>query len=70
MKLLIGAVVLASSAALDAKLKDVVCQEDLPLSIASDDNFKIVCPDSGSSTDAARCSFRGDTATLSGNCKR
>jgi hypothetical protein len=68
MKLLVGALVLATSAALDAKLQDVVCEEGLPLSIASDGNFKIVCPDSG--TDAERCSFRGDTATLSGNCKR
>ena len=70
MKLLVGALVLTTSAALDAKLNDVVCQQDLPLSIADDGNFKIVCPDSGSSTDAEVCSFHGDTATLSGNCKR
>ena len=69
MKLLVGALVLATSAALDAKLQDVVCEEDLPLSITSDDTFKIVCP--GSDTgDEQRCSFRGDNATLTGNCKR
>lgn len=66
MKLFVGALLLTAATALDVKLKDVQCQ-DLPVTIASDDQFKIICADSG--TDNERCSFNGDSAYLSGNCK-
>jgi len=66
MKLLTSYLLFATAVALDVKLKDVQC-EDLPLTIAADDQFKIICADSG--TDNERCSFNGDSALLSGNCK-
>jgi hypothetical protein len=66
LKLLVGALLIASSAALDAKLIDVQCNNTLPVTI-SNDTLMIVCPDSG--TDNERCSFNGDTATLTGHCK-
>ena len=70
MKILaVVALLLAGGAvALDVKLKDVQC-EDLPLTIAADGEFKIVCTDGGTA-DNERCSFNGDAASLSGNCKR
>ena len=66
LKLVAGALLLATATAIDVKLKNIECEE-LPVTIASDDQFKIICADSG--TDNERCSFNGDTAVLSGNCK-
>jgi hypothetical protein len=66
LTLLVSALLIASSAALDAKLIDVKCNNTLPVTIAND-TLKIVCPDSGADVD--RCSFHGDTASLTGDCK-
>jgi hypothetical protein len=66
LKLLVGALLIASSTALDAKLKDVMCNTTLPVTIANN-TLTIVCPESG--TDPERCSFRGDKANLTGDCK-
>lgn len=67
MKLTVGALLLVGIAALDVQLQNIQC-EDLPIKIDdTENNFKIVCPNSG--TEAERCSFNGDQAILSGSCK-
>lgn len=67
MRVVTVALLLASATALDVRLRDVQCDGSLPVTIADDGEFKIQCPNSG--TDVQRCSFNGDSALLSGNCK-